>query len=191
MNVRNYLTGSQNALPQVYVLSDSITRDFDANYLSAESGKNVVVLSFPGAKLEYLMQLAEILCGSFVEKCILMGGTCSLSSKDGYPKLGSNQLFQKVCAFESRFSRFNSSIMLILCHILNRVRNAKNQRILRHICRFNAKLDNWRSEGNCADSTMILPLAPLPDSFFSDGLHLARVGTEHMQLILLSGLSSG
>jgi ribA/ribD-fused uncharacterized protein len=189
MLIRDYMNGDVRALPQVIVIGDSLARHVNKDALSKALDKHVEVLSFSGANFAFISRLACYITGKFVEKVIIVAGTCNLSSKSGYPREGPWHLIRKVKAFEKRFRRVCPTTELYLPYVLNRI--DANSRISSHILRFNWQLINLRNEGTLGPNTTVVPIDPLPANCFADdGLHLNRRGSKHFSQLFCEQMAT-
>lgn len=172
-------------LPTVYILGDSLLKNIDQSFISDQVKSRCICISFPGAKLEYIMQVCSFVSSAFVQKVVIFGGTNDLASRDNKAKLGPNRLFRRVHKFISSYSLLFPQIHVYFCTILNRPRN-KDSRIESHITRYNEMLvDNDISNVNIS----VINFGDFPNSDFSnDGLHLSKMGTLRLQSELIRTL---
>lgn len=187
--VRSHLSG-EPVLPEVLILGDSILKHLNEDQISSNLGKRTVVLSFPGAKLEYLFALAPLVVGCFISKVLIFGGTNSLTTKAEKAKQGAHELFRKIQTFEARFHNVCPVTELHLCQVLNRPRSQENHKICGHIATLNALLCEANAAMTFSPMTNVVQLSPFADAMFSDGLHLNYTGTKKLTDIFLSALEA-
>lgn len=173
MSLRSgFAAGALSSLPEIFVIGDSMARSVSEEALSARVKKNVVVLAFPGALLEYLMEVALYVCGPFCSKVIVFGGTNNLGDRENKPRMNPDKLAEKVEKFTAEFVRVHNTTKIMFCSVINRPRCSAT-RMGSHIERYN---NHFLNMPDC--DVDFLNLGYFNDALFTDSVHLNTFGTK-------------
>lgn len=184
MLIRDFCLGQPDVLPSVLVVGDSLFKNLSEHRLSSESSRRCRCLSLPGAKFQYVSLAANLLTGPYIRDTVVVAGTNNLSTKQNKAKMGPRQLLKKFLRFDLQFTQSCPHSRLRLCTILNRPRNV-DDRIGRHVTRFNHLLASSFADGLFSPSTCLTVFPVLDDHCFLDGLHL----NSHGCAVILSHLA--
>lgn len=188
MDIRRDLRGDVSFLPRTLIVGDSLLAGLNQDHFTSRLQQQTRIVSLPGAKLECVQQCAAYMCGPYVRRLVIFGGTNSICNKQNQPRMGPHKLLKHARSFLDRFAPSTSSCEIYVCTILNRPRN-RQDRIHSHLTRYNEFLIHSSVSGVFPSNVKVLDFGFLPtDCFASDGLHLSSTGCEVFAQLLVTML---